>query len=185
MKRIALLMSVLALIAAACGGSSADGVASLEDSTTTTIADDERTAVERDEAQLMEFAVCMRDNGVPDFPDPDVSGDGTVDFGNLDRFDDFDQDALGDAFGQCVSFLDGLSFAPGGENFDFTEIQDTLVEFATCMRGSGFDLPDPDFANFDLGSGTGPFGDIDPTDPGFEEAFDACQDVFANLPFGG
>jgi len=53
------------------------------------------------------------------------------------------------------------------------------------MRGNGYDLPDPDFTNFDLGSGAGPFGEIDPTDPEFEEAFAACDDIFATLGFGG
>ena len=53
------------------------------------------------------------------------------------------------------------------------------------MRDNGFDLPDPDFSNFDLAGGVGPFGEIDPTEPDFEEALEACQDIFANLPFGG
>jgi hypothetical protein len=70
-------------------------------------------------------------------------------------------------------------------NFDFTEIQDTLLVFAQCMRDNGFDLPDPDFSNFDLAGGVGPFGEIDPTEPDFEKALEACQDIFANLPFSG
>ena len=186
-KRLLLLLAVVALLAAACGGSGDDGVATLEDSTTTTVTADPPNAIVGDEERLMEFAACMRDNGVPDFPDPSVSGDGAVDFGGFAQFEDFDEDVLNDAFNACSDNLVGLSFAPGGADFDFTEIQDTLVEFAACMRDNGFDLPDPDFSNFDLGggAGSGPFGDIDPTDPAFETAFEACQGIFANLPFGG
>jgi hypothetical protein len=184
MSRLILLFAALALVVAACGGSDDNGVATLDDSTTTTAANQD--AVTGDEARLMEFAQCMRDSGVPDFPDPIVTEDGAVDFaGGFEQLDDFDQDDLESGFEACVDHLEGLSIAPGGSNFDLTGIQDTLLEFAMCMRDNGFDMPDPDFSNFDLAGGVGPFGEIDPTDPGFEEAFEACEDIFANLPFGG
>ncbi len=178
-----LVLAALVLVVAACGGSD-NGVASLEDGPTTTAGAED--ALVGDEAKLMSFAECMRDSGVPEFPDPVVTEDGAVDFaGGFEQFEDFDQDALEEGFDACVDHLEGLSFAPGGENFDLTGIQDTLLEFAQCMRANGFDLPDPDFSNFDLASGVGPFGEIDPTDPGFEEALEACQHLFENLPFGG
>jgi len=63
--------------------------------------------------------------------------------------------------------------------------EEALLAFAQCMRDNGFDLPDPNFSNFDLAGGVGPFGEIDPTEPDFEEALEACQDIFANLPFSG
>lgn len=181
--RVLLLVAALALVAAACGGSTGDGVATLEDATATTVGVQDELAAE--EARLIEFSQCMRDSGVPDFPDAVVTEDGAVDFGGFEQFDEFDQDDMETAFDACLDKLEGLSFAPGGANFDLTGIQDTLLEFAMCMRDNGFDMPDPDFTNFDLGSGVGPFGEIDPTDPGFEEALEACQDIFANLPFGG
>lgn len=187
MKRLLFLLIVMALVAAACGGSDGDGVATLDESSTTTIAAKaDLSAQEQDNVKLMAFSACMRDNGIGEFPDLVVAADGSVDFGNAEQqLEDIDQDEIEIAFDACADFLDGLSFAPGGENFDFTEIQDTLLEFAICMRGNGYDLPDPDFTNFDLGSGAGPFGEIDPTDPEFEEAFAACEDIFATLPFGG
>ena len=185
MGRLILLFAPLALVVAACGGSNDNGVATLDDSPTSTVAS-AQDALAGDEARLMEFSRCMRDNGVPDFPDPIVTEDGAVDFaGGFEQFDEFDEDDMEAAFGACVNELQGLSFAPGGPNFDLTGIQDTLLEFAMCMRDNGFDIPDPDFSNFDLAGGVGPFGEIDPTDPGFEEALEACQDIFENLPFGG
>jgi hypothetical protein len=182
-RRLIFLLAALALVAAACGGSGDDGVATLEDATATTEA--AQDALAGDEARLIEFTQCMRDNGVPEFPDSVVTEDGAVDFGGFEQFNEFDQDDLETAFDACLDKLEGLSFAPGGANFDLTGIQDTLLEFAQCMRDNGFDMPDPDFSNFDLASGVGPFGEIDPTDPGFEEALEACQEIFANLPFGG
>ena len=48
------------------------------------------------------------------------------------------------------------------------------------MRDNGFDMPDPDFSRFALpgedGPGAGPFGDLDPEDPAFEQAFQSCED---------
>lgn len=187
MKRITFVLVAIALVAAACGGSDDEGVASLEGSSTTTIAAEaEMSAQEQDNAKLMAFSACMRDNGIAEFPDLVVAADGSVDFGNAEeQLEDIDEDEIQGAFDACADHLDGLSFAPGGANFNFTEIQDTLLEFAICMRDNGYDLPDPDFSNFDLGSGAGPFGEIDPTDPEFEQAFEACEHIFATLPFGG
>ena len=183
-KQVILLVAAIALVAAACGGSNASGVATLDDPTSTT-STKTPDALAGDESRIMEFSQCMRDNGVAEFPDAVVSEDGAIDFGGFEQFDEFDQDDMEAAFDVCVDRLEGLSFGPGGANFDFTEIQDTLLEFAQCMRDNGFDLPDPDFSNFDLAGGVGPFGEIDPTEPDFEEALEACQDIFANLPFGG
>ena len=184
MRRLILLLAALALITAACGGPDDSGVASLQDETTTTLAGQD--AIAGDEARLMGFSQCMRDNGVPGFPDPIVTEDGAVDFaGGFEQLEEFDQDDMEAAFEACIDHLEGLSFAPGGANFDLTGIQDTLLEFSQCMRDNGFDMPDPDFSNFDLGSGVGPFGEIDPTDPRFEAAFEVCEPIFADLPFGG
>ena len=106
-----ILLAAIALIAAACGGPDANKIATLEGSTSTTAAIESQDALAGDEARLIDFSQCMRDNG--------------------------------------------------------------------------FDLPDPDFSNFDLAGGVGPFGEIDPTLPDFEAALETCQDLFADFPFGG
>ena len=82
-----------------------------------------------------------------------------------------------------------MGFGEGG--FDFTELQDSLLEFSVCMRQYIPDFPDPDFSNFGLGGegdnapgpgAGGPFGGaIDPNDPAVQEAAEACQDVFAGF----
>ena len=51
------ILAAVILVAAACGSSSSNGAASSGD---------------RDQA--IAYAQCMRENGVPDFPDPDAQG---------------------------------------------------------------------------------------------------------------
>ena len=83
MNKLLLTLAALSLVAAACGGSD-DGVASLEgtDGTLPQSVQDAASEVD-DEQALLAFAACMRDNGVPDFPDPRLSADGSVDFSTL------------------------------------------------------------------------------------------------------
>jgi len=50
------------------------------------------------------------------------------------------------------------------------------------MATTASTYPNPDFSNSDLVKEAGRFGEIDPTDPGFEKALAACEDSFANLP---
>jgi Pectinacetylesterase len=104
------LAIALTLALAACGGSSdSEGVASVTDTTgqgttggTQGSGDDgSSTGGEQDPQEAaLEFAKCMRDNGVPSFPDP-------VDGGVLDNARDVDADpAVFDAAWQtCESLL--------------------------------------------------------------------------------
>ena len=143
-----------------------------------------------DEERLLEFAGCMRENGI-DFPDPVVEADGTVTFGfrpgggggpgALQRLREIGRDPdLPVAREACQHLLEGLAFGPGSGNFDLTEFQDTLLEFAQCMRDNGVDVGDPDLRNFgpgadDDGAPGGPFGGIDFQDPDVAAAFATCQ----------
>ena len=93
----------------------------------------------------------------------------------------FDREAAQAARETCSGLLEGVTLGLG--RGDFTEIQDRLLEFATCMRENGYDMPDPDFGNLQPRGGegdgqfTGPFGEIDPEDPSFVVASEACSDV--------
>ncbi len=189
MQRVLHVIAALTLVLAACGGSDADGVATL-DSTTTTVGTsdaDGASVAERDEQRLLAFAACMRDNGIEDFPDPRLNADGSVDFGADQRpFADVEEEVAEAAFEACADELAGVSFAPGGENFDLTAIEDAFVDFAACMREQGIDMPDPDFSSFLLGGdgGISPFGDIDFEDLDVLAAAEECRDVFTGLGFG-
>ena len=176
----------LVLLLAACGGDSVeDGIATLESTTTVAPATTVTTSVsEFSEEQAIEFSQCMRDQGL-DFPDPTLDAEGNLAMG------DFDMSALGsnpdeirnmlaNAMDACSEFLEGVSFG-GGRLPDLVELQDTFLEFATCMRDNGYDMPDPDFTGggfgglFELGE------NIDPNDPEFQAAMAQCQSIFAQF----
>lgn len=172
----------LVLLATACGDSgNGDGVASLDDTATTVST--ERGDVE---GSLLEFATCVREQGV-ELPDPVVNADGSLEFvGGLDE--DLDPDALLDARDACSEFLSGLTIEQFG--IDRTEIEDRLVTYAACMRENGYDLPDPDLDAFlarilgegrqnpEGAAGFSPFGDaVDPEDPDFLSADEVCRPI--------
>jgi hypothetical protein len=111
------------------------------------------------------FARCMRDNGVPDYPDPDTSG----------RFrgaghEAFDRDdpTFKAASEKCRDLLPG-----GGEHeIQGPEAIKELVKFARCMRSNGVaDFPDPD-AN---GRFPGEAEQGAHNDPKFQAALEKCR----------
>lgn len=188
MQKLLIAVAALAVLLAACGGSGAGGVASLDDANSNQgIVEEDAGAVEvDDEEAILAFSACMRDNGVEDFEDPDFNADGSLGFRGGGEFTDVDRETMRAAFEACQSHLEGLAFGPGSG--DFTEIEDRLVEFSVCMRDNGFDMPDPDFSDFGSGGGGGRlFGDdgIDPDDPNFQSAFEACDHIFEGFGFGG
>lgn len=131
------------------------------------------------EDALAEFAECMRENGIEDFPDPQVNDDGGIVFGGPaggggeGRPDAEDRERLEAAMGACQDLL------PQGEGRgsispeEQAEFQDALVNYAQCMRDHGIDMPDPEFA--DGGGVTQQVGDgVDPNDPEFQAADEEC-----------
>lgn len=188
MKRTLLLLSVtLALVAAACtSNDTAEGVATLEDTTTPTgaVADTSEDDVGFEQAML-NFTQCLRDEGF-DIDDPEIDADGGFSFRSLaESAEDFDREALRVGFEACQSELEGITLRGGG--LDRTAIQDTLIEYAGCMRDNGYDMEDPDLSSFgpgaggedgEPGQGGGPFGAIDPEDPEFIAANEVCQEIF-------
>ena len=184
-------IAVLALVLAACGGKEdSSGLATLVERAPVaeTVPESEDVEAAGNEERLLRFADCMREHGV-DFPDPVVEADGSVRFGfrpgtggageaqELGR----DPDLLA-AREACEDLLEGLSFGPGSGDFDITESQDTLLEFARCMRANGVDMGDPDLSSFGPGGdndgpGGGPFGGaIDLQDADVVAALEVCQE---------
>jgi hypothetical protein len=96
-------------------------------------------ATNRDKA--VEFADCMRDNGVSGFPDPDASGvltiDGVLNGSSLDSSTPVWKEAIG-----ACKDLQPPGFTGDEEVSD--EEQEVRLEFAQCMRDNGVeDFPDP------------------------------------------
>jgi len=89
----------------------------------------------------LKFSECMRDNGVSGFPDPDASGELTID-GVLNG-SSLDPDAP--AWKAAIEACKDLQ-PPGftGDHDVSAEEQETRLEFAHCMRENGVaDFPDP------------------------------------------
>jgi hypothetical protein len=92
------------------------------------------------QSQAMRFSACMRDNGVEGFPDPDASGeltiDGVVNGSSLDT----EGAAWKEAIRACKD-LEPSGFT--GRRRSAGE-QDRALAFADCIREHGVeDFPDP------------------------------------------
>ncbi len=184
----------LALLTAACGGDGdepeaaptvvIDGESAASDS-----ADGTAGADGTDEELALEFAQCMRDNGVPQFEDPTVDADGSIQLapggvggggnGDLDPGDPDVQAAIE----ACGDIIAGASFLPGAD-LDEAELEDDLLAMAQCLRDLGHDVTDPDLSGGfgpGAGGGGGPqaiFGpDFDPTDPANGDDVETCQET--------
>ena len=155
-----ILIALIAFALAACGGGDeATDVASIED-TADAMATDTTQALSDEEA-LIEFAACMRDQGM-DFPDPSVDANGLPSF-EFDDPESIDQDAMFEAGEACRDLIEGVVL--GLVDFDSSEFDDTFLEYATCMREQGVEsIPDSIDIESIVRDGSLPF---DPEDPDF------------------
>jgi hypothetical protein len=127
--------------------------------------------------QAVKFAECMRDNGVGEFPDPDASGeltiDGVVNGSSLDP--------SGPAWQSAIAACKDLQ-PPGftGDEEVTAEEQEARLEFAQCMRDNGIeDFPDPVEGGPIIDTSRMPGAPGALSIPGFEEAQQACSDIIA------
>jgi hypothetical protein len=126
-------LALVALIGAGCGSNapSETGTAGSSGSAGTTSSA---------RAKPLKFAQCMRDNGVSAFPDPDASGELTIDaIANSSSLDP-----------NTAAFQKALSACRDLEPSGFTglkrnaEKQEIALRFAQCIRDNGVqDFPDP------------------------------------------
>ena len=89
----------------------------------------------------MKFAECMRDNGVSEFPDPDASGELTID-GVRERLVAGPEQPGVEAGHRRVQgpAATGVHGPQGGA----PRSRSSALEFAQCMRDNGVkDFPDP------------------------------------------
>jgi len=193
-RRGVILMAALGLLAAGCGGGeSSSGIASLQEeaaadgSSTTTAA----ASVDPEQA-FLDFAACMREHGV-DMPDPEISTAGggfafgiTVqgEAGEEGLPNNAEIQKMQEADQACRHFLEGA--VQSFERPDMSEMQDQMLAFAQCMREHGVDMPDPEFSEdggVTIFGGPGDPG-MDPSDPVFQEANEACNEIFGGGPGG-
>ena len=193
-RRLHRLPALILLVAglgagAACsgsGGGSGDGVASLKTASQKSDAND--SAAKKDKAKLnpddamLAFARCMREHGI-DMPDPDTAGGGgAVTIGGGPGSDKSQMDAemqkFQDADKACREVLgDAAPQKPSPKQQQ--EMQDQALAFSRCMREHGVNMPDPSFdgeghVTMKIEDGSG----LDPSDPKFEAAQQACGSAF-------
>lgn len=124
----------------------------------------EPTAVEREDAML-QFAACMRENGVPmDDPKP---GRGGVMINGAE----VDAKMVRAAEEECHHLIEDMLPDDGELKMDPAQKEAMLAQ-AQCMRERGWNTPDPQFdggrVQMKLGDG------INPEDPAFQEDQAEC-----------
>ena len=155
-----------AVLAAGCGGGENDGAAA---------GGDKRGKAEK---AALAWAECMRENGV-DVPDPKVDANGRLVIEPGDSPPDPADPAVRRASEECDELMrDALATQDKISKEDEARMRDAALAFTKCMRERGIDLPDPDTR------GGGVSVQVDPDDPAFQRAAEACDDKLP-LPGGG
>jgi hypothetical protein len=188
-----LAVGAFVLLAAGCGGGGGSpGIASVADSATTTSTSTSTTqsgAGSADKAfggpsvgrggnfQIgmnvgtvdgTKFSACMRKHGVTNFPDPNGQGVITIHSGmGIDP----GSPAFRSARTACEKLLpNGGQPTPA----QIAQAQKQMLALSACMRAHGIkDFPDP--SNGGLQIRVHPGSDLDPNNPTFQKAQQACQ----------
>jgi hypothetical protein len=187
-----LAAGALALLAASCGGGGkSPGVANLADSSTTAVTTTTQSdsgpggpafgppggASGRGQFKLSmrvnaadgeKFSACMRKHGLPNYPDPNGQGVITIDSGmGIDP----GSPEFRSAQTSCSKLLpNGGQPTPA----QIAQQQQRLLALSACMRAHGLkDFPDP--SNGGLQISVHPGSDLDPSNPIFQKARQACQ----------
>jgi hypothetical protein len=172
---IALLLGLLALSAAACGSDDDGGGVASVDGATESASDDGDGGgggggPEDMAEQALAYSECMRDNGIADFPDPDLDGEGGMGL-SLPEGLDPESEEFKAADEACADLQPG----PGEDATLDPEVYAALLEYSECMRENGIeDFPDPQpgggiIMNGDMG--------FDPQSEEFQAADEACADL--------
>lgn len=129
-RRPLVALAIVALIGAGCSDGSAESGGTVT-----------ATKQAARQEQAVRFAECMRDNGVAGFPDPDASGELTID-GVLNGSSlDPNAPAWTRAIAACKD-LQPSGFTGGGRRS--ADRQAAALRFAQCIRDNGVkDFPDP------------------------------------------
>lgn len=139
-----------------------------------------------EEELALQFAQCMRDEGVDNWPDPATNADGSIDITGGGAVGPgggvaFASDEVQAAIPVCGPIIAGASFLPNSGQGMTTETQDQLLAFAQCLRDEGVDVSDPDLSDGAAGLLDWEF---DPEDPANSDAIEGCQTLFAGASGG-
>jgi hypothetical protein len=139
----------------------------------------------------LKYAKCMRDHGI-DVPDPQREGSGGIKM-TMKAGPGTDNAKMQAAQKDCQKYMQ----VGGGRTLSAAEkakVQNSLLDYAKCMRQHGVDMPDPKFsgsgggATFQLGGPGkkgGATGGPNPESPAFKKADEVCHGKLADLGKGG
>lgn len=114
--------------------------------------------------KAVKFTQCMREHGVPKFPDPDKNGKFTIGAGGPDKNSPQVQQAR-----QACKALEPPGFEPS--DAERAQDQKEWLTWAQCMRRNGIrDMPDPQGGKLKV-----PRDRIDVNTPQFKKALKACD----------
>lgn len=147
-----------ALLLAACGGgdepatggvaSASDldeSVASAEAAAADAVATEDAAGDVTAEEAALAFSQCMRDNGFPQFPDPEIGGNGNLNFrgGLQDAGIDFQSEEFQSQLALCQDEAGADNFGAGARNNDARAgVQENLLSYTQCLRDEGLDVGD-------------------------------------------
>jgi len=179
---VVVVTAALLALAACSNGSDGDGVASLGGGQAAGGASPSPSVSDEEAAQA--FAECMRENGIEDFPDPQVDEDGggiVFEAGSAEGGppQPEDRERLDAAMQACEDLLPEGSGPDSISSEEQAALQDAFLEYAQCMRDHGIDMPDPDFSDGGVNIGGG--GDVDPNSEAFQEADEACKHFLGDI----
>lgn len=160
---LALIFVAVSLLAAGCGGNGSSDA----DSSSASAAGGSSGGSDVND-QLAEFSQCMRENGMPRFPDLKAAN------GQLSLPSSVDTNSP--QFQQAIEACRSLSPQLNGGGAPSADQQDQVLKFVKCMRKNGVpDFPDPSKSGGTIVTG------INPNSPQFKSALQACQSL---LPAG-
>ncbi|MBE1530484.1 hypothetical protein [Actinomadura algeriensis] len=149
---MAAAVAAAGLLAGACGGDGGGGAAG-------------RPATGGNDP--LAYATCMRENGVPNFPDPDSDGRLAIDGSKVDM----DSPVFRSAQEKCKKFDPPPPPEPAAD-------REAALEYAKCMRENGIpNFPDPDAeGKTDIDAGSG----IDLDGAVYKKADETCKEVLVH-----
>jgi hypothetical protein len=168
-----MLCLLVALGVAGCGGDKGgDGVATAGGATSAPPS----AAAANEKESVLKYAQCMRENGVPEFPDPEV-GDGGE--SRLSLPDGLDMAKVQAAEKQCRQYMPN-----GGEPQQMDpKVLEQMRKYSQCMRDNGIpEFPDPSGGGLALDMNE--LGLSGPDDPKLKAAEEACNDLRPAPPSG-
>jgi hypothetical protein len=142
-----IMITTLALLLAACGTNAGADVPSLETENERQVepAADEAEETLDEEAMVMNFVQCMREQGI-EYMDPAVDAEGNVQAPEFVEGVSITREELAEPYGVCAHHIEGFTF--GRERADVSDQVDAILHTMSCLREKGYDVDDPTVETF-------------------------------------